>query len=163
MKENETPMPGAPANDNLYQLLENRFRTVGDKVAFRSTGGGALMTYAELHRLVCRFANALAACGVHPGDRVSAQIDKSIGAVVLYLAALKAGAAYHPLNPAYTRHEVDYFLDDAEPALDRVARRPAPATSSSRPNVAASASRPWRITIAGSLARLAASAARRTC
>ncbi len=110
-------MPGAQPDGNLYELLEDRFRAAGDKIAFRSAGGHPLLSYRDLRHRVCRFANALIACGVGPGDRVSAQLDKSIAAVALYLAVLKVGAAYHPLNPDYTQHELDYFLSDAEPRL----------------------------------------------
>ena len=110
-------MTAPAAAGNLYELLDDGFRAAGRKVAFRSPAGRPLMTYAELRRSTGRFANALVARGIRPGDRVSAQIDKSLGAVVLYLAALKAGAAYHPLNPAYTQSEVDWFLDDARPGL----------------------------------------------
>jgi malonyl-CoA/methylmalonyl-CoA synthetase len=102
---------------NLYQLLEDGFQVAGDRVAFRSPSGRVLMSYGDLRRVVCRFANALLSRGIEPGDRISVQIDKSLGTVVLYLASLKTGAVFHPLNPAYTPHEVDYFLEDAEPRL----------------------------------------------
>src|ERR671913_506598 len=54
---------------------------------------------------------------VKPGDRVAAQIKKTPTALVLYLAALRAGAVFLPLNTAYTTAELDYFIGDAEPAL----------------------------------------------
>ena len=56
-----------------------------------------------------------AAC--KPGDRVAVQIEKSVEALVLYLATVRAGAVYLPLNTAYTLHELEYFLGDAEPSL----------------------------------------------
>ena len=68
---------------------------------------------AEVHKT----AGALASVGVGPGDRVLAQVDKTPGAVALYLACLKVGAIYAPINTAYTAPEVAYFLDDAEPTL----------------------------------------------
>jgi len=79
--------------------------------------GGASWTYAELVDLSGRLANLLQARGVKPGDRVAAQVAKSVTAIALYLATLRAGAVFLPLNPAYTRAEVDYFLADARPAL----------------------------------------------
>jgi malonyl-CoA/methylmalonyl-CoA synthetase len=54
---------------------------------------------------------------VKPGDRVAVQVEKSIEAVVLYLAAVRAGAVYLPLNTAYTLAELEYFVGDAEPKL----------------------------------------------
>ena len=62
-------------------------------------------------------ANVLVARGVKPGDRVAAQTEKSVPALVLYLATVRAGAVYLPLNTAYTLNELDYFITDAEPSL----------------------------------------------
>ncbi|HRD76007.1 MAG TPA: AMP-binding protein, partial [Hyphomicrobiaceae bacterium] len=73
--------------------------------------------YRGLIDEVSRTANALADLGVRPGDRVTAQVEKSIGNILLYLATLKVGATYNPLNTAYTAAELEYFIGDAEPAL----------------------------------------------
>src|SRR5436305_5163890 len=62
-------------------------------------------------------ANVLVSRGVKPGDRVAAQTEKSVPALVLYLATVRAGAVYLPLNAAYTLNELDYFIADAEPSL----------------------------------------------
>ena len=51
------------------------------------------------------------------GDRVAVQVEKSPEAIFLYLACLRAGAIYLPLNTAYTRHEIEYFVTDAEPSV----------------------------------------------
>ncbi len=64
-----------------------------------------------------RFASALQACGVCAGDRVAVQVEKSVEALELYVATVIAGGVFLPLNPAYTRHEVAYFLQDATPRL----------------------------------------------
>ncbi|MGI8839832.1 MAG: AMP-binding protein, partial [Caulobacteraceae bacterium] len=74
-------------------------------------------TYAELKRETARYANTLLALGVKPGDRVAAQVEKSAENLILYLATIRAGAAFLPLNPAYTAAELSFFLADAEPAL----------------------------------------------
>jgi malonyl-CoA/methylmalonyl-CoA synthetase len=86
------------------------------KVALR-TGAGRILTYGDLEAGSARYANALVQLGVQPGDRVAVQIEKSPEAVLLYLACLRAGAIYLPLNTAYTLPELAYFLSDAEPAL----------------------------------------------
>ena len=62
-------------------------------------------------------ANVLVARGVKPGDRVAAQTEKSVPGLILYLAAVRAGAVYLPLNTAYTLNELEYFIADAEPSL----------------------------------------------
>ncbi len=79
--------------------------------------GGRCWSYAELVELSGRFANLLQAAGVVPGDRIAVQVQKSVEAIALYLAAVRAGAVFLPLNTAYTGAEVGYFLDDAEPAV----------------------------------------------
>ena len=79
--------------------------------------GGRCWSYAELVELSGRFANLLQVSGVVAGDRIAVQVQKSVEAIALYLAAVRAGAVFLPLNTAYTRAEVGYFLDDAEPAV----------------------------------------------
>ncbi|MEW6123949.1 MAG: malonyl-CoA synthase [Pseudomonadota bacterium] len=79
--------------------------------------GGGMETYGDALAFSGRLANLMVARGVKPGDRVAVQVDKSWTALAVYLAALRAGAVYLPLNTAYTLAEVEYFLSDAEPAL----------------------------------------------
>jgi malonyl-CoA/methylmalonyl-CoA synthetase len=79
--------------------------------------GGRSWSYAELVALSGQLANLLCVAGVAPGDRVAVQVQKSAEAIALYLATVRAGAVFLPLNSAYTRTEVDYFLEDAEPAV----------------------------------------------
>jgi len=79
--------------------------------------GGETLSYADLVECSGRLANLLLAQGVAPGDRVAVQVAKSPMAIALYLATVRAGAVFLPLNTAYTRAEVEYFLQDAEPAV----------------------------------------------
>jgi malonyl-CoA/methylmalonyl-CoA synthetase len=102
---------------NLYSLLDLSLGAAGNKTAIRSPSDDVNLSYAKLQRWVSRYANALWNLGVMPGDRVTVQVEKSIANVLLYLATLKVGAVYQPLNPAYTDSEVDYFVSDAEPKL----------------------------------------------
>lgn len=111
---------------NLYAAFEERFRAAGSATAF-SIPGGADVSYARLADDVARMANALVVLGVKPGDRVLVQVEKSLDNVHLYLATLKVGAVFNPLNTAYTAAELDYFIRDAEPSLivvpsDKLAR-----------------------------------------
>ena len=102
---------------NLYSQFERRFAGEAGRVAIRHAASGEILTYGELAAGSARYANALAILGVEPGDRVTVQVEKSIANVLLYLAVLKAGAVYQPLNTAYTETEVDYFVGDAQPKL----------------------------------------------
>ena len=81
------------------------------------SGDGRRLTYGEMAVLTHRLRAVLESLHVAPGDRVVAQVEKSAEAVALYLACLQVGAAFVPLNTAYTFAELDYFLGDAAPAL----------------------------------------------
>lgn len=78
---------------------------------------GSVVTYGDALALSARLAGLLVARGVKPGDRVAVQVEKSWPSLALYLATVRAGAVYLPLNTAYTLNEVKYFLTDAEPTL----------------------------------------------
>ncbi len=81
------------------------------------TADGRVLSYRDLDALSGRLARALVGLGVGPGDRVAVQAEKSVEALALYLAASRAGAVYLPLNMAYTRDELAYFVADAAPRL----------------------------------------------
>src|SRR5579871_6633431 len=103
-------------NGNLYARLEQGFPTDRRRAAFGLPSGGEI-SYGEMELGAGRLAALLKAKGVAVGDRVAVQAPKSPEAVMLYLAILKAGAVLLPLNTAYTKAEIDYFLADAEPSL----------------------------------------------
>ncbi|ADZ71498.1 malonate--CoA ligase [Polymorphum gilvum] len=84
---------------------------------FLETPEGRILTYGDVETLSGQVANALAALGVAPGDRVAAQVEKTPEALMLYLGTVRAGAVFLPLNTAYTPAEMDYFITDAEPAV----------------------------------------------
>ncbi len=78
---------------------------------------GSRITYGDLIARAGQMANVLVERGVKPGDRVAAQTEKSVSALVLYLATVRAGGVYLPLNTAYTLNELEYFITDAEPTV----------------------------------------------
>jgi malonyl-CoA/methylmalonyl-CoA synthetase len=100
-------------NDNLLAQL----RKHQSDATFIETADGRRITYGDAVALSGRLANALVARGVKPGDRVAVQVEKSPDAIILYLACLRAGAAYLPLNTGYTLAEMEYFIGDAEPRV----------------------------------------------
>jgi malonyl-CoA/methylmalonyl-CoA synthetase len=102
-------------SQNLYALLASRFAGAGGSVCLE-LDGGRQYTYADLDAETARYANLLVSLGLKPGDRVAAQVDKSADAIFLYLACLRAGLIYLPLNTAYQQSEIAYFVGDAEPA-----------------------------------------------
>ncbi|MBR0855000.1 malonate--CoA ligase [Bradyrhizobium liaoningense] len=103
------------ANANLFSRL---FDSLDDpKRLAIETHDGAHISYGDLIARAGQMANVLVARGVKPGDRVAVQVEKSVANIVLYLATVRAGAVYLPLNTAYTLNELDYFIGDAEPSL----------------------------------------------
>ena len=101
----------------MISHLLSQFASPPPDRVFIANGDGRVLTYGGLQALSARLAHALQALGVKPGDRVAAQVEKSPEAIALYLATVRAGAVWLPLNTAYTRAELDYFIADAEPAL----------------------------------------------
>jgi malonyl-CoA/methylmalonyl-CoA synthetase len=74
-------------------------------------------TWADLDRASARIANLLGFLDLPPQSRVAVQVDKSVENLILYLAVLRAGHVYLPLNNAYQAAEIEYFIGNAEPAL----------------------------------------------
>ncbi len=103
-------------NANLYAVFAAAF-PVDRTRPFIELEDGTIWSYGDLEKVSSRFASLLSAMGVCRGDRVLAQTDKSPENLFLYLACLRKGAVYVPLNPSYTSGELGYFLRDAEPAL----------------------------------------------
>ncbi len=104
-----------PINRNLYALIRSRFPDREDAVFLEHEGG--VVFYREIDARAARIGAVLRGAGVSPGDRVCLQVEKSAEAVLLYLACLRMGAVCIPLNVAYTRDEVAYFLADAGPRV----------------------------------------------
>ena len=103
-------------NANLYSLLAAHFP--GDPHApCLILPDGRVWTYGDIDRASARMANMIVALGLKPGDRLAAQVEKTPEALVLYLASLRAGTVFLPLNPAYQRQELEHFLQDATPGL----------------------------------------------
>ena len=100
---------------NMFAAIRHRLRDF--QKPFLETLEGRKISYGEVVSESAKFAHALKALGVKPGDRVTVQLDKSPEAIFLYLACLRAGAIFVPLNTAYTSRELDYFIGDSDPAL----------------------------------------------
>jgi malonyl-CoA/methylmalonyl-CoA synthetase len=121
-----TPPTAAPAG-NLYAALRAHFPAL-DEIAIETADApgsapeGAAFAplhyrFADLEHGSARIANLFADLGLPPGARVLVHADKSVEAVMLYLAVLRAGLVFVPLNPAYQASELEYFVGNAEPAL----------------------------------------------
>ncbi len=103
-------------NENVFALFENAAAANAGR-DFLRVEGRSLLTYAAMLDETARAAAWLGSIGVKRGERAMVQVHKSSAAVILYLACLRAGVVFIPLNTAYQESELAYFLSDAEPAL----------------------------------------------
>ncbi len=105
-------------NDNLFAALRAAFPADLGSTAIETADGTALFyTWRDIDHATARLANFLEWLELPPGARIAVQTEKSVEALLLYLAVLRAGFVYLPLNVAYQTAEIEYFLGDAEPSV----------------------------------------------
>jgi len=103
-------------NANLYAHFQQRFPTDLSQQLL-VTAEGRSVSYGNADAACARIASYLLQLGAVPGDRVTVQVEKSVESLFLYLACLRAGLVYHPLNTAYKAAELEYFLANAQPSI----------------------------------------------
>jgi malonyl-CoA/methylmalonyl-CoA synthetase len=104
------------SNENLFAALRCAFAPDADGIAIE-TDAGLLYSWRDLDRATAMIANLLRALSLPEGSRIAVQVEKSVEALMLYLATLRAGYVFLPLNTAYQSAEIEYFLGDATPAV----------------------------------------------
>ncbi len=103
-------------NSNLFAALRAAFPNDLGSIAIE-TDSGLFYTWRDLDRASAMMANLLRSLGLPEGARVASQVEKSVEALVLYLATVRAGYVFVPLNTAYQSAEIEYFIGDAEPSV----------------------------------------------
>lgn len=103
-------------NHNVFSALRAAFPDNLDAWAVE-TDQGLVYSWRDLDRASAMVANLLKSLDLPEGARVAVQVEKSVEAMVLYLATLRAGLVFLPLNTAYQKAEIEYFIGDAEPAV----------------------------------------------
>ena len=103
-------------NANIYANLRDHFPADLDSIAVE-TDNGLHYSWRDLERGSAMMANLLAGLHIPQGSRVAVQVEKSVEAMMLYLATLRAGLVFLPLNTAYQSAEIEYFITNAEPAV----------------------------------------------
>jgi malonyl-CoA/methylmalonyl-CoA synthetase len=103
-------------NANLYAILRKQFPADLDSIAVE-TDNGLHYSWRDLERGSAMMANLLQGLNIPAGSRVAVQVEKSVEAMMLYLATLRAGLVFLPLNTAYQSAEIEYFINNAEPAV----------------------------------------------
>ncbi len=103
-------------NHNLFAALRAAFPDNLDEIAVE-TENGLFYSWRDLERASAMLANLLKSLQLPEGSRIAVQVDKSVEAMLLYLATLRAGYVFLPLNTAYQSGEIEYFIGNAEPAV----------------------------------------------
>ena len=103
-------------NQNLFAALRAQFPADLEATAVE-TDNGLFYTWRDLDHASARIANLLDSLDLPAASRVAVQVEKSVEAMVLYLATLRAGHVFLPLNTAYQSAEIEYFIGNAEPAV----------------------------------------------
>lgn len=103
-------------NRNLFAALRAAFPQDLDTIAV-DTDNGLAYSWRDLERGTAMIANLLQSLGIEEGARIAVQVEKSVEAMMLYLATLRAGYVFLPLNTAYQKAEIEYFVGNAEPAV----------------------------------------------
>ncbi|OPF63660.1 malonyl-CoA synthase [Hydrogenophaga sp. H7] len=104
------------SNQNLFVALRDAFPADLDRAAVE-TDNGLSYSWRDLDRATAMMANLLDSLDLPPASRIAVQVEKSVEAMVLYLATLRAGHVFLPLNTAYQSAEIEYFIGNAEPAV----------------------------------------------
>ncbi len=105
---------------NLYAALRAAFPADLDATAVETVGGasdGLRYSWRDLDRASAMIANLLGGLELPARSRIAVQVEKSVEALILYLAVLRSGHVFLPLNTAYQAGEIEYFVGNAEPAV----------------------------------------------
>jgi malonyl-CoA/methylmalonyl-CoA synthetase len=104
------------SNKNLFSALHAAFPKDLNATAVE-TDNGLNYSWRDIERATAMLANLLASLKLPAGSRIAVQVEKSVEAMLLYLATLRAGYVFLPLNTAYQSAEIEYFIGNAEPAV----------------------------------------------
>ena len=104
------------SNKNLFAALRAAFPSDLNATAVE-TDNGLNYSWRDIERATAMLANLLASLNLPTGARIAVQVEKSVEAMLLYLATLRAGYVFLPLNTAYQSAEIEYFIGNAEPAV----------------------------------------------
>ncbi|UJW29857.1 amino acid adenylation domain-containing protein [Saccharothrix sp. AJ9571] len=110
---NDTTVGTEP--DTLVALLEAQVRRTPDAAAVMF--GDTTLTYAQVNAAANRLARYLAGRGIGPENLVAVALPRSANTIIAFMAVLKAGAAYLPLDPVDPADRLEFVIRDAKPVL----------------------------------------------
>jgi malonyl-CoA/methylmalonyl-CoA synthetase len=98
---------------NLYSFLSDHFNT---GTVFEMLNGKK-WTYSDLEHESAKVANCVTNLGLPKGTVIATQLPKSVDNIFIYLGVIRAGMIYFPLDPAFTKTEVEFFLNDSSAVI----------------------------------------------
>ena len=110
--------------DSIPQRLRERVRASDSHPCLRFFRNGTLeteLTFSEFYQEVITVSQIFLKLNVSKGSRVVIFLPKSVFSVVAHFATIEIGALSVPLNPGFTKSEMDYLLNDSSPDLIIVA------------------------------------------
>ena len=111
-------MTETASDANVFSALRAGFSADFDATAIETAAPTpSHYTWRDIDRATAMFANLLDSLDLPAGARVAVQVEKSVESLCFYLAVLRAGYVYLPLNTAYKGDEIAYFLNDARPGV----------------------------------------------
>ncbi|MFE4577316.1 amino acid adenylation domain-containing protein [Streptomyces chartreusis] len=122
-----------PTPRRLYQLIEDQVDRTPKAPAV--VDPFVRLDYATLNRRANRLARLLQARGAGPDEYVAVLLSRSADLLVTYLAILKTGAGYLPIDPTFPDERIAYIHDDAGPLLT-VTTRECATRLPTRPSIA---------------------------
>lgn len=98
----------------LHQLFEEQVKLTPHReaVIFRNTK----LQFEELNGMANQLAHYILELGLKPGDYIGVYLERSEKMIISFLAILKCGCAYIPLDPSYPKDRIQMILEDAHMA-----------------------------------------------
>ncbi len=98
----------------LVELFDRSLSGASDREALEWLG--KVYTFGDLEDRSNRVANLLIKRGIRKGDRIAVYLANRIEIIDIYIACLKIGAVFVPINILYRDTEIDHIMKDAEPS-----------------------------------------------
>ena len=99
----------------IHQIIERQSSLAPDAIAL--VNGEERMSYRQLNERSNQLARKLRTLGVIPDSLVAVCLDRSLEMIVAFLAVLKSGGGYLPIDSSSPKERLRMILDDAQPKV----------------------------------------------
>ncbi|WP_372366351.1 amino acid adenylation domain-containing protein [Candidatus Uabimicrobium sp. HlEnr_7] len=99
-------------NKCVHRIFEERVHEFPQNIAVKFAGKA--LTYQQLNHKANRLAHYLETQNIDKGELVGVFVERSIEMITAFLAILKIGAVYVPLDPVYPLERLKYIVDETK-------------------------------------------------